>query len=74
MMITFSKYDIVCFDFIVFEVYHAALISCTHYTHILYIILFNSMHGFQLVWTFTESWQKNKKNKKTKSSTVFPAG
>jgi len=38
MMITSSKYDIAGFDFIVFEVYHAALISDTHYTHTSYII------------------------------------
>jgi len=58
MMITSSKYDKVGFDFIVFEVYHAALTSCTHYTHTLYIILFSPMHGFELVWTFTKNLQK----------------
>jgi len=39
------------FDFIVFDVYHAALVSDTHYTYTLYIILFpcnsSPMHGFE---------------------------
>jgi len=51
MMITSSKYDIAGFDFIVFDVYHAALVSDTHYTYTLYIILFpcnsSPMHGFE---------------------------
>ena len=50
-MITSSKYDIAGFDFIVFDVYHAALVSDTHYTYTLYIILFpcnsSPMHGFE---------------------------